>query len=50
MVGLALLQTLAAVLGDTFTPEVKTAWMALYVRLSRIMQAAAVEAELVRSG
>lgn len=41
--GEALLWTLEHSLGVDFTPEVQTAWMALYALLARMMQAAAAE-------
>lgn len=40
-VGAALLDTLAAGLGDAFTPEVREAWTTLYGHVARTMQAGA---------
>ncbi len=37
-VGGALLDTLAAALGDAFTPELREAWVAFYGRVSRVMR------------
>ncbi len=44
-VGAALLETLALGLGAAFTPEVESAWAAMYGHVSRTMQAAAAVAE-----
>lgn len=41
LVGSALLQTLAALLGDRFTPPVHAAWAALYGHVATTMQHAA---------
>jgi nitric oxide dioxygenase len=41
VVGAALLDTLAAGLGDDFTPEVRAAWTSAYGTLSQVMIAAA---------
>lgn len=43
-VATALLYTLEAGLGDAWTPDVKDAWIAVYVLLSKTMQDAAAEA------
>ena len=40
-VGGALLDTLAAALGDAFTPEVRAAWAAMYAHVAQTMKAAA---------
>lgn len=48
-VGAALLDTLAAGLGDDFTPEVKEAWVEVYGVLSSTMIAAADEAVKVEA-
>lgn len=40
-VGAALLDTLAAGLGEAFTPEVREAWAALYAEVATAMQAGA---------
>jgi nitric oxide dioxygenase len=42
-VATALLWTLGQGLGDAFTPEVETAWVAAYTLLATTMQAAAAE-------
>jgi hemoglobin-like flavoprotein len=42
-VGTALIETLAAGLGESFTPAVKEAWIAAYTILSTTMKAAAAE-------
>ena len=45
-VGAALLKTLAAGLGDAFTPTVKKAWTAVYTVLATTMIAAAADASI----
>lgn len=45
-VGAALLDTLAAGLGDSFTPEVRDAWATMYGHVARSMQAGATQAAL----
>lgn len=45
-VGAALLDTLAAGLGDDFTPDVRDAWTTMYGHVARTMQAGAVPAPL----
>jgi len=42
-VGAALLDTLAAGLGDGFTPEVREAWAAMYGHVARTMQEGAAQ-------
>lgn len=44
-VGDALIWTLAQGLGSEFTPEVKAAWLELYVLLANVMKEAAAEEE-----
>lgn len=43
-VGAALLDTLAAGLGDAFTPAVREAWAAMYAHVSHVMRDAAGQA------
>lgn len=45
-VGAALLETLAAGLGDGFTPEVREAWATMYGHVARTMQQGAAETAL----
>ena len=45
-VGQALLDTLAAALGDAFTPEVRSAWTALYGAVESAMKAGALEEDM----
>lgn len=46
-VGEALIWTLEKGLGDAFTPDVKTAWLATYTTLQSVMTAAAAEVKPV---
>jgi hemoglobin-like flavoprotein len=48
-VGEALLWALEQVLGEGFTPEVRSAWAEAYAALSSVMRAAAVQAETERA-
>ncbi len=43
-VGEALIWTIGKGLGDAFTPEVRSAWVAAYTTLAGVMQSAAAEA------
>lgn len=45
-VGAALLETLAAGLGDGFTDEVREAWTTMYIHVARTMQQGAIAAVL----
>jgi len=45
-VGAALLDTLAAGLGESFTPEVREAWTTMYGDVARTMQAGALPAPM----
>lgn len=45
LVGNALLRTLRKGLGDEFTPEVRTAWIAAYQLLANVMRDAAYDAQ-----
>lgn len=45
-VGAALLDTLAAGLGESFTPEVREAWTTMYADVARTMQAGALPAPM----